>query len=100
MPTYGYRCKSCDNTFEVVQSVNDEPIKKCPECSSPVAKIFYPIGIAFKGSGFHINDYKSPERISAEKKSTASENGDSAKTPPSTDSACASCAKADACVKS
>ncbi len=67
MPIYGYRCKSCDHTFEIMQSVNDEPIKECPECKGPVAKVFFPVGIAFKGSGFHVNDYKSPKRVAAEK---------------------------------
>ncbi|NCO65007.1 MAG: FmdB family transcriptional regulator [Candidatus Aquicultor secundus] len=67
MPIYGYRCKFCDHTFEVMQSVNDEPIKECPECKGPVGKIFFPVGIAFKGSGFYVNDHKSPKRIAAEK---------------------------------
>ncbi|HZD60185.1 MAG TPA: FmdB family zinc ribbon protein [Anaerolineae bacterium] len=73
MPIYGYRCRSCNHTFEVVQSVNDDPIKDCPKCGDPVSKIFFPVGIAFKGSGFHVNDYKSPKRIAAEK--SAGENG-------------------------
>jgi putative FmdB family regulatory protein len=93
MPTYGYRCKSCNNTFEIVQSIDEEPIKECPKCSGEVNKIFYPVGITFKGSGFHVNDYKSPKRISAEKKSSESNNGDSAKAPGNGDSGCTSCAK-------
>lgn len=59
MPTYGYRCKSCEHQFEVFQKITDEPIRVCPECSGAVAKILFPVGVVFKGSGFHVNDYPS-----------------------------------------
>lgn len=74
MPIYGYRCGSCKHSFEVVQSINDEPVRNCPKCGGQVSKIFFPVGIAFKGSGFHVNDYKSPKRVAAEK--SAAGNGD------------------------
>lgn len=99
MPTYGYKCKSCGNTFEVVQSVNDEPIKECPECSGEVSKIFYPVGIAFKGSGFHVNDYKSNKRLTAEKKATDSDSASSVKASGNGDSGCSACAKSETCTK-
>jgi putative FmdB family regulatory protein len=57
MPTYGYQCKKCGHQFEVVQSFTAPPIKKCEKCGGPVSKLIFPVGIAFKGSGFHINDY-------------------------------------------
>ncbi|HEY3374885.1 MAG TPA: FmdB family zinc ribbon protein [Candidatus Aquicultor sp.] len=96
MPTYGYRCTVCDHSFEVIQSVSDEPIKDCPKCNKPVAKIFFPVGIAFKGSGFHINDYKSSRRVTNEKET--SENGASKSTDNGVgDSGCASCASAGTC---
>lgn len=97
MPTYGYRCKSCGNTFEIVQSINEEPIRECPKCSCEVSKIFYPVGIAFKGSGFHVNDYKSPKQISAEKKDSGSGNGEKTKAPDKTDSGSSNCEKAETC---
>ena len=62
MPTYGYKCKACEHTFEVVQKMKDDPIKDCPECKGEVARVLYPVGIVFKGSGFHINDYRKPEK--------------------------------------
>lgn len=81
MPVYGYRCKSCNHTFEVVQSVNDEPIKNCPKCSGEVGKIFFPISISFKGSGFYTTDYKSSKNGAAKKNpaetSTSKGNGGS-----------------------
>ncbi|MDP2210163.1 MAG: zinc ribbon domain-containing protein [Candidatus Aquicultor sp.] len=95
MPIYGYRCQSCEHTFEVTQSINDEPIKDCPECSGQVRKLFYPVGIAFKGSGFHVNDYKSPGRVAKEK--SAGDNGSSSTCKPGGDSSsCSSCATATA----
>lgn len=57
MPTYVYRCKSCEHQFETIQKMTDEPLKECPECKCEVARILFPVGIVFRGSGFHINDY-------------------------------------------
>jgi len=62
MPTYGYRCTACDHEFEIFQKISDEPIKECPECKGKLRKIVFPVGIVFKGSGFHINDYKKPDK--------------------------------------
>src|ERR1700730_1078335 len=59
MPTYGYRCGSCGHEFEIRQRMTDEPLTTCPECSGKLAKMLYPVGISFKGSGFYTTDYKS-----------------------------------------
>jgi putative FmdB family regulatory protein len=48
--------------FEVVQKISDAPLKKCGECDGEIRRVLYPTGIIFKGSGFHINDYKKPEK--------------------------------------
>ena len=56
MPTYEYRCKSCGEHAEVVQSFKDDPLTECPACGGPLRKVFGNIGIAFKGSGFYKND--------------------------------------------
>lgn len=61
MPTYGYKCTECDHEFEIVQKITDEPIRECEKCGAEVKKLLYPVGIVFKGSGFHINDYRKPE---------------------------------------
>jgi putative FmdB family regulatory protein len=60
MPYYEYRCDECDDTFEVFQSMNDEPLKKCPHCSSSVRRVFSANSIIFKGSGFYSTDTKAP----------------------------------------
>jgi putative FmdB family regulatory protein len=56
MPTYEYRCKSCGEHLEVVQSFTDDPLTECPACRGQLRKVFGSIGIAFKGSGFYKTD--------------------------------------------
>ncbi len=66
MPIYEYECNQQGHRFEQWQSVQDEPIKTCPQCGGPVHKIFHPAGIIFKGSGWYITDNRkngsSPEK--------------------------------------
>ena len=56
MPTYEYACKKCGEHLEVVQSFKDDPLTACPKCDGVLRKVFSPIGIAFKGSGFYKTD--------------------------------------------
>ncbi|MDR3145127.1 MAG: zinc ribbon domain-containing protein [Treponema sp.] len=59
MPTYEYECKSCGHTFDVFQSMSDEPVKDCPRCGREVRRrINGGGGIIFKGSGFYVTDRK------------------------------------------
>ena len=64
MPTYEYRCDSCDQNFDVVQSFHDDPLTACPTCGSPVRKVFGSVGIVFKGSGFYKTDSRTAARPS------------------------------------
>lgn len=73
MPTYGYQCLACDNQFEVFQSIKDDPMKTCESCGGDLRKRVYPVGIAFKGSGFYVNDY------AAKSKSSGDEGGSTPK---------------------
>jgi len=56
MPTYEYRCKECGHELEVVQSFSDEALTECPVCEGVLKKVFHPVGISFKGSGFYKTD--------------------------------------------
>jgi putative FmdB family regulatory protein len=56
MPTYVYECAKCGDEFDLYQSFSDEPLKKHPGCGGKVAKVFQPVGIVLKGSGFYKND--------------------------------------------
>jgi putative FmdB family regulatory protein len=61
MPVYTYRCENCGVQFERHQSFNDQPLSWCPECSKKsLRKVYLPVGIVFKGSGFYATDHKSP----------------------------------------
>jgi putative FmdB family regulatory protein len=59
MPTYEYRCNKCGEHLEVVQSFSDEPLTKCSKCGGQLRKVFSPVGIVFKGSGFYKTDNRS-----------------------------------------
>src|SRR3982750_1590516 len=56
MPTYVYACDSCGAQFEQFQSFKDEPLRTCPSCAGALRRVFQPVGIVFKGSGWYITD--------------------------------------------
>ncbi|MCS7263808.1 MAG: hypothetical protein NZ805_03125 [Armatimonadetes bacterium] len=57
MPVYDYRCDACGYTFEVFHSVDERPDVKCDKCGQQARKLFRPVPIIFKGSGWHVTDY-------------------------------------------
>ncbi len=71
MPIYEYRCTN-GHTFEVIQSMSDDPVETCEECGAPVERVFHPVAVHFKGSGFYSTDYKSKTKAASGK------DGDSA----------------------
>jgi putative FmdB family regulatory protein len=56
MPIYEYRCTN-GHTFEVIQSMSDDPVTSCEVCGAPVDRVFHPVAVHFKGSGFYTTDY-------------------------------------------
>jgi putative FmdB family regulatory protein len=56
MPTYEYACTECGDRTEVVQSIADAPLTTCTVCGGQLRKVFSPVGIVFKGSGFYRTD--------------------------------------------
>jgi putative FmdB family regulatory protein len=58
MPAYDYKCKTCDEVFEIKRSSSDDAPVACPLCHSEARRVFSPVGVVFKGSGFHNTDYK------------------------------------------
>ena len=56
MPTYQYACTECGEQLERVQKFSDDPLTVCPNCSGRLRKVFSPVGIVFKGSGFYRTD--------------------------------------------
>jgi len=60
VPRYEYKCKKCDRNFEVTHSIHDS-VETCEECGGEVRRVFHPVGILFKGSGFYATDSKKPD---------------------------------------
>jgi putative FmdB family regulatory protein len=56
MPIYEYRCEN-GHTFEVMQKMTDPPVETCPDDGTPVQRVFHPVAVHFKGSGFYNTDY-------------------------------------------
>ncbi len=83
MPTYAYRCTGCSHEFEIFQKFSDSPLTECPECGQEIRRVFQPVGIVFKGSGWYINDSRKnngSDDSTAKVKSTESTgSGDTAK---------------------
>jgi putative FmdB family regulatory protein len=61
MPIYEYRCEK-GHTFEVMQRMSDDPIAKCEVCGAKVQRVFHPVAVHFKGSGFYNTDYGKQKR--------------------------------------
>lgn len=55
MPTYDYKCIECNDVFEETHGM-DEAVESCPRCGGRVRRLFHPVGIIFKGSGFYKTD--------------------------------------------
>ena len=95
MPTYEYACTECGDRTEVVQSIADAPPTTCTVCGGPLRKVFSPVGIVFKGSGFYRTDSrgkpakadgdgdkaKKPDDATSSSKSSTSEGGGSTSKP-------------------
>ena len=88
MPTYQYTCTECGEPLETVQKFSDEPLTVCPACGGRLRKVFSPVGIVFKGSGFYRTDSrksatatapaaKDKDKAPAESSSATSDSGSS-----------------------
>jgi putative FmdB family regulatory protein len=90
MPTYEYACAKCGERFDVYQSFSDEPLKKHKGCGGKLTKVFGPVGIVLKGSGFYKTDNRSSSTVKAAKKDTEAGSSDSGSTANSSDSSTSS----------
>ncbi len=61
MPIYEYRCEN-GHLFEVMQKITDDPVTTCEECGATVQRVFHPVAVHFKGSGFYNTDYGTAKR--------------------------------------
>jgi putative FmdB family regulatory protein len=74
MPIYEYRCEE-GHLFEVMQKITDDPVTTCETCGAPVQRVFHPVAVHFKGSGFYNTDYGTARR-KRETDSAAKEGAD------------------------
>jgi putative FmdB family regulatory protein len=74
MPVYVYHCEQCGYQFEQQQKFSDKPLKKCPECGHiSLHKVYMPVGVIYKGSGFYSTDHRSRSGAPAPGKSNKGE---------------------------
>lgn len=86
MPIYVYQCDDCGLRFERQQKYNEPALTRCPECSKKsLRKIFTPVGIVFKGSGFYATDHRSPSG-NASLSNNSKSKGEGNTSPPSSTS--------------
>ena len=78
MPTYQYRCTECGGQLEAVQKFTDDPLTVHDDCGGRLRKVFSPVGIVFKGSGFYRTDSRKGSTASEPASSSAAASGSSA----------------------
>lgn len=95
MPTYVYQCEQCGLHFERQQRFDDTPITRCPECDGQVRRVFQPVGIVFKGSGWYCTDSraKSPTAVPGEIKSDGNGHKTATEEKASEKVSCATCSE-------
>ena len=72
MPTYEYKCESCDTITEVFQSIMDDALTECNKCNGKIVRLISRnVNIQFKGSGFYVNDVNSSDSTSKKASSSA-----------------------------
>ena len=76
VPTYQYACTECGGQIEAIQKFSDDPLTVHEACGGKLRKVFTPVGIVFKGSGFYRNDSRSGASTTAAASSaTSSDTG-------------------------
>ncbi len=85
MPTYQYACTECGEQLEVVQKFSDDPLTVHDACGGRLRKVFSPVGIVFKGSGFYRTDSRNGS-VNGSKKASETKDVSPAKSESSSDS--------------
>jgi putative FmdB family regulatory protein len=79
MPIYEYKCKK-GHVFETMQSFSDEALTECEVCGAPVQRVYHPVSVHFKGSGFYNTDYGTKRRAREAKENKESSSSSSSET--------------------
>ena len=72
MPRYDYRCESCKDEFELVQSFAEAGKGACPACGGAGQRVYHAVPVIYKGSGFYTTDYGRPKQPSESKNDSKS----------------------------
>jgi len=78
VPTYQYVCTECGDQVEAVQKFTDDPLTVHDACGGRLRKVFSPVGIVFKGSGFYRTDSRKGSSASTPASSSSSDSSSSA----------------------
>jgi putative FmdB family regulatory protein len=89
MPIYEYRCDN-GHHFDVMQKMTDGPVTECEVCGAPVQRVFHPVAVHFKGSGFYNTDYGTARRKRESAASSSSDSGSSSDSKPDSSSSSSS----------
>jgi len=77
MPIYEYQCAACHHQFDVLQKLNDDPVKKCPECSkNTVERLVSAAGFQLKGSGWYATDFKNKGKPESKSETSSAASSD------------------------
>jgi putative FmdB family regulatory protein len=77
VPTYQYACTDCAESLEAVQKFTDAPLTECPACGGALRKVFTPVGVVFKGSGFYKTDSRGSSSAAPSKESAPAASSES-----------------------
>jgi putative FmdB family regulatory protein len=99
VPRYDYRCESCKEEFELVQSFAEAGKGACPDCGGAGQRVYHAVPVIYKGSGFYTTDYGRP-KPPAENKNGSSESSSSSDSKATSDSKSSSDSKSDTAAKS
>src|ERR1700735_1746029 len=94
MPIYEYKCKK-GHVFEVMQSFSDDALTKCEVCGAPVQRVYHPVSVHFKGSGFYNTDYGTKRRAREAKEHKESSSSSSSSSDSGSKSSDSSSSKSD-----
>jgi putative FmdB family regulatory protein len=81
MPTYDFECIKCQHKFEQKLSFKDEGSVECPRCRGEARRLFTPVPVIFKGSGFYVTDHRQGGGVKAEAATPAETSKTESSTP-------------------
>ena len=84
MPIYEYACTACGERTEAKQSFDDPPLEECPHCGGKLRKLYSPVGIVFRGSGFYSTEQRKGASKTAKTESSSDKKGTKSDAKPST----------------